>query len=124
MNAGAVPKTSVNTSYYSQIQHAGCKEAVSFLKEKWKTADWIIRSLEQRKMTLYRVIRAIFEEQLAFLEIGARGMKPLTLKNGFPRNLTFMNLRYSRTVPNKYIGSPYGVLELKYSFPRDSIRFR
>ena len=66
--------------YYSQIQHAGCKEAVSFLKEKWKTADWIIRSLEQRKMTLYRVIRAIFEEQLAFLEIGARGMKPLTLK--------------------------------------------
>ncbi|MDQ0874860.1 RNA polymerase sigma-54 factor [Paenibacillus sp. V4I3] len=115
MNAGAVPKTSVNKDYYSHIQHAGCKEAVSFLKEKWKTADWIVRSLEQRKMTLYRVIRAIFEEQLAFLEIGERGMKPLTLKM-ISEKLDLHESTISRTVQNKYIRTPYGVLELKYFF--------
>ncbi|WP_261301297.1 RNA polymerase factor sigma-54 [Paenibacillus andongensis] len=115
MNAGAVPKTSVNTDYYSQIQHAGCKESVSFLKEKWKTADWIVRSLEQRKMTLYRVIWAIFEEQLTFLEIGERGMKPLTLKM-ISEKLDLHESTISRTVQNKYIRTPYGVLELKYFF--------
>ncbi|MGO4274026.1 RNA polymerase factor sigma-54, partial [Paenibacillus sp. TAF58] len=115
MNACAVPKISVNTDYYRQIQHAGCKESVSFLKEKWKTADWIVRSLEQRKMTLYRVIRAIFEEQLAFLEIGERGMKPLTLKI-ISEKLDLHESTISRTVQNKYIRTPYGVLELKYFF--------
>ncbi|MCY9696841.1 RNA polymerase factor sigma-54 [Paenibacillus alginolyticus] len=115
MNAGAIPKTSVNTDYYSHIQQAGCQDAVSFIKEKWKTADWVVRSLEQRKMTLYRVIRAIFEEQLAFLEIGVRGIKPLTLKM-ISEKLDLHESTISRTVQNKYIRTPYGVLELKYFF--------
>lgn len=115
MNAGAIPKTSVNSDYYSHIQQAGCQDAVSFLKEKWKTADWVVRSLEQRKMTLYRVIRAIFEEQLAFLEIGVRGIKPLTLKM-ISEKLDLHESTISRTVQNKYIRTPYGVLELKYFF--------
>jgi RNA polymerase sigma-54 factor len=115
MNAGAVPKLSVNRDYTDSIKNAGCQETVSYLKGKWKTADWIVRSLEQRKLTMYRVIRAIFEEQSAFLEIGVRGMRPLNLKM-ISEKLDLHESTISRTVQNKRILTPYGILELNYFF--------
>lgn len=115
MNAGAIPKVSINHEYYGSIQTTGYQEAITFLKEKWKTAGWIVRSLEQRKLTIYRVIRAIFEEQLAFLEIGERGLKPLNLKI-ISEKLGLHESTISRTVQNKFVRTPFGVVELKYFF--------
>ncbi|MFD0698716.1 RNA polymerase factor sigma-54 [Paenibacillus sp. GCM10027628] len=115
MNPEAVPKLTINHDYVDKLQYAGSDEVDSFLKEKWKSAGWIVRSLEQRMLTMYRVIRAIFEEQTAFLEIGVRGIKPLKLKM-VAEKLGLHESTISRTVQNKFIRTPSGVFELKYFF--------
>lgn len=115
LNPSAVPKLSVNHAYGEKLPIASCSEVDSFLKDKWKSANWIVRSLEQRKVTMYRVIQAIFEEQTAFLEIGVHGIKPLNLKM-ISEKLGLHESTISRTVQNKFIRTPRGVFELKYFF--------
>ena len=89
--------------------------AKKFIEGKLNSAAWIIKSIEQRRITLYRVVNCIVEFQRAFLDNGVRCLKPLNLKQ-IADQLEIHESTVSRATNNKYIQTPQGVFPLKFFF--------
>lgn len=116
VNEQSAPRLSINRYYESILQKQGENEdARRFIHDKLNAAMWLIRSLEQRRMTLYRVTEAIVRVQRGFFERGVSALQPLTLKQ-IAEELELHESTISRTTNNKYVQTPRGVFELKYFF--------
>jgi RNA polymerase sigma-54 factor len=78
----AVPRLMINRNYQRMVkQKADCDQGtVEFIQNKMKAALWLIRSIEQRRLTLYKVVQCIIDYQRDFLEKGIKYLKPLNLK--------------------------------------------
>lgn len=117
VNDVCVPRLIINKTYQTLLkQKDNCDPATTqFVENKLKSAIWLIRSIEQRRLTLYRVVQCIVEHQKEFLERGIKHLKPLTLKQiaGVSK---LHESTVSRTIANKYIQTPQGVFELKFFF--------
>ncbi|MEW6724710.1 MAG: RNA polymerase factor sigma-54 [Bacillota bacterium] len=87
----------------------------SYLKEKLASALWLIKSIEQRRMTLLRVTEAIIRNQLDFLDRGIRYLRPLTMRQ-IAEELGIHESTVSRTVADKFVQTPQGVHELRFFF--------
>ena len=87
-------------------------DAAVFLRNRLNSATTLIKSLEQRGKTVYNVTVVIFRYQSEFLEVGERGLKPLTLKM-IADELGIHESTVSRSVRGKYVQTPKGVFELK-----------
>ena len=76
------PRLIVNNKYESMLKQADTQseEARKYLEEKMGSAIWLIRSIEQRRMTLYKVSRCIVDLQTEFLDKGVKYLKPMTLR--------------------------------------------
>lgn len=79
------------------------------------SAIWLIRSIEQRRMTLYKVSRCIVDIQKEFLDRGVEYLKPLNLRQ-VAEVVEVHESTVSRATTNKYIQTPQGLFELKYFF--------
>ena len=90
-------------------------DAQHYLTDKLHAARWLMRCLEQRRMTLYRVAEAIVTAQTAFFEHGPQAMKPLTLRQ-IADELGVHESTVSRATRGKYMQTPRGVVEMKYFF--------
>lgn len=90
-------------------------ETRKYLEEKMGSALWLIRSIEQRRMTLYKVARCIVDIQKDFLDHGVAHLKPLTLRE-VADIVEVHESTVSRATTNKYIQTPQGLFELKYFF--------
>lgn len=86
-----------------------------FLEERLQSALWIIKSIEQRRLTLYRVVTSIVNFQKDFLEEGVKKLRPLTLRE-VAEELEIHESTVSRAIANKYVQTPRGIFELKYFF--------
>jgi RNA polymerase sigma-54 factor len=87
----------------------------NFLETKLNAASWLVRSIEQRRLTLYRVACCIVEIQREFLLYGVKHLKPLNLKQ-VAEIVGVHESTVSRATSNKYIQTPQGVFEFKYLF--------
>ncbi|SFL13041.1 RNA polymerase, sigma 54 subunit, RpoN/SigL [Paenibacillus sp. 1_12] len=115
INEACYPQVYMN-DYYKQLKkQSGCKQTKMFLGQYAPSIQWLIRSLEQRKATISRVVLAIMEEQRLFLEKGPMYVKPLILKV-ISEQLNLDISTVSRAVKNKYVQTPRGVYPLKYFF--------
>lgn len=116
MNDSVTPRLSINP-YYRSLLMSEDKESLTskFLTRKLEAALWLIKSLEQRRMTLYKVIKAIVEVQREFLDKGISGLKPLTLKQ-IADVVGVHESTVSRAISGKYVQTPRGVFELKFFF--------
>ncbi len=91
------------------------KETRKFLREKFESAKWFIVSIQQRRETLLKIMRAIFEKQYEFFEQGPKALKPMIYKD--IAEVVGMDIStISRVVNGKYVQSPVGIHELKYFF--------
>lgn len=91
------------------------KETHKFLREKFESAKWFILSIQQRRNTLMKIMRAIVEKQWEFFEYGAKSLKPMIYKD--IADIVGMDIStISRVVNGKYVQSPQGIHELKYFF--------
>ncbi|MBO8159004.1 RNA polymerase factor sigma-54 [Thermosyntropha sp.] len=90
-------------------------ETKKYLEEKMGAALWLIKSIEQRRMTLYKVARCIVDIQKDFFEKGVAYLKPLTLKQ-VADIVQVHESTVSRATANKYMQTPQGLFELKYFF--------
>lgn len=115
MNRQIAPKVSINTSYLHLLKEKGDREAARYYQEKLRSAEWLIRSLDHRSHTLFKVIYVIVEEQFTFLHKGISGLKPMKLKS-IAQKLGVHESTVSRAVKNKFIDTPRGIFELKYFF--------
>jgi len=111
-----IPQLTVSPFYRKILKDdAGDEQLSSFIKSKIEKACWLIRSIEQRRMTLFRVAQQIVQIQEAFLEHGIKHHKPLTLKE-VAANIGVHESTVSRATANKYIQTPKGLYPLKFFF--------
>lgn len=120
MNDAVLPRLGVNQFYRQVLRNtvagAGSSdEAVRFLRDRFTSAVWFIKSIEQRRLTLYRVVEAVAALQPDFLQRGVRHLRPLVLKD-VAGAIGVHESTVSRAVANKYVQTPHGVFELKFFF--------
>lgn len=114
-NDGSEPKIFINHTYRKLMEHHANEEAAQYLQKKLQSAEWIVRCLEQRRITLYRVAQAIVEYQRPFFEHGKSRMLPLTLRQ-IADTLQLHESTVSRATRGKYMQTPRGVFEMRYFF--------
>lgn len=91
------------------------REAKEYLDGKIRAATWLIKSIQWRQQTLYRVSESIFNFQREFLDHGVDRLKPLVLRE-VAAQIGMHPSTVSRATSNKYVHTPQGVFELKYFF--------
>lgn len=109
------PRLNINNYYRELMKSGGDKNTIDFLNEKFNSAMWVIRSIEQRRNTIKKVIESIVKFQKDFFIEGERALKPLTLKD-IADDIEMHESTISRATNGKYVQTPRGVFELKYFF--------
>jgi RNA polymerase sigma-54 factor len=109
------PRLNINNYYRNLIRDGGDVKTTEFLQEKFNSAMWIIRSIEQRRQTIYRVVESILKYQMEFFKNGEKALVPLTLKE-IAEDINMHESTISRATNGKYVQTPRGLFELKYFF--------
>lgn len=110
-----VPHLVVSPFYRSLLKRQGEDGLNSYIKKRLDSALWLIKSIEQRRQTLYRVTGEIVDVQKPFLEKGIRHLRPLTLKE-IADEVGIHESTVSRATANKYVQTPRGLYPLKFFF--------
>jgi RNA polymerase sigma-54 factor len=91
------------------------RETRAYVKEKFRSALWLIKSVDQRQKTIHKVATSIISFQNEFLDRGIEFLRPLVLRD-VANDIGMHESTVSRVVNNKYMHTPQGVLEMKYFF--------
>ena len=90
-------------------------ETRSYVKEKFRSALWLIKSVDQRQKTIHKVATSIINFQREFLDQGIEHLRPLVLRD-VANDIGMHESTVSRVVNNKYMHTPQGVFEMKFFF--------
>lgn len=115
LNSEALPRLLVNRVYYAEVSSRSGAADQLFLSECLQSANWLIRSLDQRAQTILKVAREIVRQQDAFLMHGVEHLRPLTLRT-VADAIGMHESTVSRVTSNKSMATPRGVYDLKYFF--------
>ncbi|MEW8973397.1 MAG: RNA polymerase factor sigma-54 [Tissierellaceae bacterium] len=115
INDNTGPRLNINSFYRNLISNSSDKDATNFLSEKLNSAMWIIKSIEQRRQTIYKVVESILKFQIEFFRTGDKALVPLTLKD-VADDIEMHESTISRATNGKYVQTPRGLYELKYFF--------
>jgi RNA polymerase sigma-54 factor len=91
------------------------KGTKNYLQDKLKEAVWLIKSIQQRQRTIYKVMESILKFQRGFFDHGIDKLKPLILC-GVAEDIEMHESTVSRVTSNKYVHTPRGIFELKFFF--------
>lgn len=114
---GNLPRLMTNKFYQNMLKQPGMfgADARKYMEDRFASALWLIRSIEHRRLTLYKVANCIVNIQQEFLERGVKHLKPLNLKQ-VADIIGMHESTISRATTGKYIQTPQGVFELKFFF--------
>lgn len=117
LNDDGMPRLRLSPFYRNLIRtkdllSPGEKE---YLEEKLRSAIWLMKSIEQRGKTIYKVAESIVNFQRDFFEKGLDHLKPMTLKD-IAEAVSMHESTISRVTTNKYMHTPQGLFELKFFF--------
>lgn len=115
VNDDGVPRLKISQLYQKMLSQKDNKEAYEYVQEKLKSALWLIKSIENRQRTIYKVSQAIVSQQQDFFKKGPRHLKPMVLKD-IANEIGMHESTVSRVTTNKYMHTPIGLFELKYFF--------
>ncbi len=117
LNDDGVPRLRVSSLYRRMAGQEGAAEeqARQYLQEKVRAATWLIKSIQQRQQTLFRVTQSIFKFQQEFLDHGVSHLKPMVLRD-VAEDIRMHESTVSRATANKYVHTPLGLFELKFFF--------
>ncbi len=118
LNEDGMPKLRINGSYRAMLNSMDSKsdgETVNYIKDKIRSAVWLIKSLDQRQRTIYKVAESIVKHQREFLERGIDFLRPLVLRD-VADDIQMHESTVSRVVSNKYMHTPRGLFLMKYFF--------
>ncbi len=116
LNSETLPKVLVNETYYTTVSGtAKSDNDKSYINECMQTANWLVKSLDQRARTILKVSEEIVRQQDGFLTHGVQHLKPLNLKT-VAEAISMHESTVSRVTSNKYMATNRGIFELKYFF--------
>jgi RNA polymerase sigma-54 factor len=90
-------------------------ETRAYVKDKFRSALWLIKSVDQRQKTIHKVATSIVNFQKEFLDHGIEYLRPLVLRD-VANDIGMHESTVSRVVNNKYMHTPQGVFEMKFFF--------
>ncbi|WP_066503620.1 RNA polymerase factor sigma-54 [Abyssisolibacter fermentans] len=114
VNDNTAPRLIIS-NYYKKLLSSGDENTTKYLNNKFNSAMWLIKSIEQRRQTIYNVVKSILKYQGDFFIKGDKALKPLTLKE-VAGDIGVHESTVSRATNGKYIQTPKGLFELKYFF--------
>lgn len=119
LNDDGMPRLRVSRAYRRMLQkmrsEGSQSEAQQFIKEKIRSAVWLIKSLDQRQRTIYKVANSIVRQQQEFLDHGIERLRPMVLRD-VAEDIEMHESTVSRVVSNKYIHTPRGLFPMKFFF--------
>lgn len=116
VNDVSAPRLNISPVYREMLKKPGMEAgAVEFVKSRLNSAMWLIRSIEQRRQTLYKVTECIVRFQRDFFDKGIKYLKPLTLKE-VADEIGVHESTVSRATAGKYVQTPRGVYEMRFFF--------
>lgn len=115
MNDDMLPKLSINGIYKEIIRDENDKDAVDYVKEKLNSAMFLIKSIQHRKSTIYKVLEKLLEKQREYFDYGDEYLKPMTLKE-IAEELSVHESTISRAIRDKYIYTNKGTIRIKDLF--------
>jgi len=116
MNDEDMPQLRLNPAYKRLMTRDGNdRDTRNYVKDRYKSAIQLIKSIEQRKQTIAKVCYSIVARQEDFLERGIDRLKPMMIKE-VAEEIGVHPSTVSRAVANKYVHTPQGVFELRYFF--------
>ena len=115
LNPDTMPRVLVNEGFHARIAPKANKVDRVFLADQLASANWLVRSLQQRAQTILKVAAEIMRLQDGFLRLGVANLRPLILRD-IATAVEMHESTVSRVTSNKYIATPRGIFELKYFF--------
>ncbi|HXH75778.1 MAG TPA: RNA polymerase factor sigma-54 [Bacteriovoracaceae bacterium] len=116
VNDEGVPRLRISNLYRSLIKNSQSNaEAKEFVQDKLRAALWLIKSIENRQKTIYKVSNSIVRTQQEFFKKGPAFLKPMILKD-IANEIGMHESTVSRVTTNKFMHTPIGTFELKYFF--------
>ncbi len=116
LNTDTLPRVLVNRNYYALVSKTARNEKdKGYLLDCLQSANWLVKSLDQRARTILRVAEEIVRQQDAFLTHGVQHLRPINLKT-VADQIKMHESTVSRVTSNKYVSTPRGIYELKYFF--------
>lgn len=110
-----MPRIMLSKYYQEMLQKTTDKKTISYLKERYRDAQFFIESIELRKRTIIRIAEHLIKAQKDYLDFGEKWKKPLTMKN-VADAVNLNESTISRAVNNKFIASEKGLISLKSFF--------
>jgi RNA polymerase sigma-54 factor len=117
LNDDGLPKLRISPTYRRMLEEKepGSEETRNYVKDKLRSALWLLKSVDQRQRTIYKVAESIVRHQRAFLDHGITHLRPLVLRD-VATDIGMHESTVSRVVANKYMHTPRGVYELRFFF--------
>jgi len=115
MNEVITPRLKINSIYMEIISNDKDKEAVEYVKRKINNAVFLMKSIEYRKSTIYRVLEKIVEFQKDYFQFGDNYLKPMTLKD-IAESLGIHESTVSRAIKDKFVNISKGTIKIKDLF--------
>ena len=112
-NDDGLPKLKISGFYRAAM--AGDPKAKEYIQGKLRSAQWLIRSIDQRRKTIVKVTECIVDKQREFFDKGIDFLKPMILRD-VAETVGMHESTISRVTSNKYVHTPRGIFELKYFF--------
>ena len=112
-NDDGLPKLKISSFYRSAM--SGGPKAKEYIQDKLRSAQWLIRSIQQRQRTIVKVTESIIKFQRDFFDKGIAHLKPLILRD-VAEDISMHESTISRVTTSKYVHTPQGIFELKYFF--------
>ncbi len=114
LNDRHLPRLRIAENYKEYLGSAK-KETKDYVQGRLNQAQWLIRTVEQRRSTMVKVMAAIIEEQRDFFDRGPQALRPLTLQQ-VASKIGMHESTVSRVTNNKAVQTPRGIFQLKYFF--------
>lgn len=116
LNDDGLPRLRLSSRYQRMLQGNDVDPQVStYLREKMRNAVWLMKSIDQRQRTIYKVANSIVEFQQDFLDHGIEHLKPMVLRQ-VAEDIGMHESTISRVVSNKYMYTPRGMFPMKFFF--------
>jgi RNA polymerase sigma-54 factor len=117
LNDEGLPNLRINSFYRSALSGGKAVDSKTgeYIQEKMRGAVWLIKSIDQRQRTIYKVTKSIVKFQKDFFDRGIDYLMPLVLRD-VAEDIEMHESTISRVTTNKYVQTPQGLYELKYFF--------
>src|SRR5258706_3784738 len=113
LNEDGLPQMRISPVYRRLLDKSASDntdETRAYVKDKFRSALWLIKSVEQRQKTIFKVAKSIINFQKDFLDHGIEHLRPLVLRD-VANDIGIHESTGSRWLTNKYRHTPHGVSE-------------